>query len=336
MKRLKALSESHRTTVLRVIGEYILLNGRHNPESLAAFIPLWKKHGLYDECVSINKGILDIEGFRKGQGKMIREAIAGLELPEFIPCSRDFLKGMFMASGERVRGAPNVFPVYEFIGAKQYAHVISFLASCKVNFMSFKPPRDKYLVRTSTIYFMLVEPKGDKEQQITGMIAGGAPKYVDGSLYISLKPACAKLLDTMGMHYCVRKSGGGGTRLHLSAFYLPLYISGMPPALFDFWMGHMPVAPCGETHAASLVAMMHWVLMFDRRARVGGALPYLLSTQGAVGKFTVRDARAAAAERKIDMVDSRLVARMHGWMTTYMGEEAFREFMSKKKERESE
>jgi hypothetical protein len=331
MKKLDRLPKEQANAIVRVLGEHILAHGkRENPESMDSILPLWKKHGLYEQCVGISSKLVNVHL----DSKRIRAAIAKMDMPAHISCTRDFLEGVVLSAGEEVRGKYTVYPSYEFIGAAASAHVTDFLRECGVEFVQFKEPRSRYLARTKPIPFMGIKPAGDKEQQIAGMIAGGSPKYIDDSLYIVLKPACAKMLTSMGMHYDFRDHRGKGRRIYLSAFYLPLYISDMPPHFFDYWLQYMPLGNCPESRAAAFVALMHWRIMFGKTARIKGAIPYLLERDAShdLG-HKVSDALRAVSDRKMDFVDRRLTKRIKRWMLTQMGEDGYKIFLKEKGER---
>jgi hypothetical protein len=321
-EKSKILSEVDREDVTKVIAEYILsTNSGDKIENVTALLPLWKKYGLYERCVGIRSDIVDTTiGIKRLERK-----IAEMPMPTYIPCSRDFMEGLIIAGGAYVSGKNVMYPSVEFVGVTRRKQVVDFLRSCRVEFAKFTGKWAKYIVRTRGIPFLLVKKENNIEQLFAGMLAGGELISIDGTLYISLKPACKKTLDALGIIYDRKqnKKRYPTEKLLVSIFYLALYMHMMPPLLFDYWMKQLPIKIGKKAKNAVFVANMHWLYMYKRRKiSMDDALPYLsnVSKQRHLGIYD-KDVRQMMVDKHMDFVDKRILNQCRRWMRARMMED---------------
>jgi hypothetical protein len=313
----KALTDADRDAIATILAERILATAYSGQvEDLRELLPAWKKYGLYEKCIGIRRDLVDVTVGRS----RLYEAFSKCPMPPYAPFSRDFVEGLIMASGAYVSGKDVFYPSIEFTGINRRKHILDLLSDSKVEFVSFNGRWSRYIARTKGIPYLLIKCGGDIEEQFAGMLAGSDVVKTPSGLALSMKPACARILNTLGVIYETvhDKRRRQCDRLIVSMFYLPLYVHQFPPSLFDYWHRLLPDKISKHTRAASIVAFIHWRLLIgNRRVSTRFLLPYLadeaLARQIGVHSLKIRQ---FMEERKINFVDRRILDRCRRWMST--------------------
>jgi len=283
--------------IARAAAQYVMKhNSRRYKKDLRGFREFWDPR-LVEKGIPISAGCLrKYTAFEKVVKIMVETGWT--RDPEW---DRDFFEG-FLDACAYVERHPTL-PRAEMLDKKRFKE---FLESQGV---VFAQKRNKKQIRTKPLYFLEIKPLGNLEKYLCGVISGGLPFRREDGLWLSVRTPVKSAFDRMGIVY----EEGKKRNLLISPFYVKLFENDIPPPMAEFWRRQIGT----RNHLnATIVAWMHWEVMFGRkRRRTLDAFPYLKSPQGSnrLG-LCLEQIREKMKRHRFDHVDSRIADRLKKWM----------------------
>jgi len=293
----KLVNDTDATLVLQSVARYIMKhNNRKYCSNMRLLLPFWD-HRLVEKGVLITSKRLALSA---SFGEVV-EFVSQMEWDRDPEWDRDFFEGFLDACAYVERN-----PTYlraQLIGKKRF---MDFLESQDIAFMY---QQKKRLIYTKPLYFLEIKPPGNLEKYLRGVISGALAFRRDDGLWVSVRAATRPVLDRLGIVY----EEGKKKNLLISPFYAKLFNDDLPEPMATYWREQLGT----KNHLnATIVAWMHWEVMFGRkRRRTLDAFPYLKSPQGSnrLG-LCFEQIREKMKRHRFDHVDSRIADRLKKWM----------------------
>jgi len=302
--RSETLTDADKEIIVEIAVRCVLRYGTGYLNPIERLLPYWKNTSLYERGVVLRKQLfVDHAPKWRVKTELQRRDSIG-EVP---PYDRDFFEGLFNACATVHKNG--VYARAEFC-AKQ--HVRDFLESGihgqRVEFASLSSKRG--LHRTQNLPFMEVPPQGNLESYFLGTLCGSeAVRDREGEIWAQVRPACKNVLDRLGVVY-----EETGKRLRINVFYIKLFLPELPDPVQGYWIRQLPKRGVEGTRKASLLAAMHWRLIFKRKKQYKYGLPNLIGASHAWNLGFGREAvDEEMAKLRFDHVDKRIRSRCERW-----------------------